>query len=377
MQQVGGSATQATPIKLSPTGTDVCIATYCNGYYSGSHAIHTNSGAANTGGITMMDNCKAGLCCYNGSSSESIFNTYVGNGSGQETVFWECDAKYGTLPDHRWYTANRLRGQSIQSHTSGTGGQESAFMLAWDCVHTPGEFGINANAKFKNGQVHGGTFATARCWIFGEHLKQDSSYWGEDGAVEFTGNTCSFYANCEYTTRSDDSVQGFIVNRQRGIAVNCSYDLGMEFGDVNCGLVNASNTHDGDMYFCDFIMRDYAGTGTKECRFPDRDGSSNSASWVVENCKIAFIDCTAERRIFSSVDVDNNAYVGTWDGSAKDYGSDTNSIDMTEAEAAIGYVPTSGDSLYQAGKSITPTIEVDRHWNNRDTSNHSVGSLSP
>jgi len=100
---------------------------------------------------------------------------------------------------------------------------------------------------------------------------------------------------------------------------------------------------------------------------------------VIENSKIGWLDygASSEREVLAQINLDNNGYVNTWDGSAIDYGDDANPVDITEAELATDYVPVSGDNLYQAGKVVTPTIEVDRNWAARDTANPSIGSIAP
>ncbi len=89
----------------------------CDCYYSSAHTIAYNGGSTvnDSGGYATFIDCKAGFPLLN-ASGENIFNTYV-SGGNQEAIFYNCETKYGTLPEGTATYNSRAAG--VYCHTSG------------------------------------------------------------------------------------------------------------------------------------------------------------------------------------------------------------------------------------------------------------------
>jgi len=111
------SPTQQHGIDCAVAGSARALVIGCESYYGSSHAI-THYVGGGSGGIATFINCRAGLCNYNGSNSETVFNSYAASG-GSEVIFDSCVAAYGTLPSSEWDFTTTLRGQAFYGHTGG------------------------------------------------------------------------------------------------------------------------------------------------------------------------------------------------------------------------------------------------------------------
>ena len=165
-------------VKVSGKGTKSAVVIDCESYYCSSKAMgyHGGSQSSDTGGFATFIDCKAGWCIYNGSGYETVFTTYVGGGE-QQTVFHNCEARYGTLPSADW--SDTLRGRAAYGDTLSSS-YALGLAIAWGMRSTacarPAEF---------SGAPSASALGDARAFIVDERFEASAA---AEGAIWRNGN---------------------------------------------------------------------------------------------------------------------------------------------------------------------------------------------
>jgi hypothetical protein len=291
----------------------------------------------------------AGFCQNNGSPGETIFNTYVYQGD-QETIFSECEARYGTLPDDTWFLpgVREIRGTACFGHTAvGT----SRLYISHKMKVTGGPFGCARGSRFADAPA-APDLAGVRAFVVEESQDQI-----RPGAQIDIGGVDMARVNCVYRcVLGNHNFRSWSNNlNSQAWVFNCHFDVdATALGAGYVGLYNSTGFHSLNVEHSDFVFRIIS---SQRVRFPDyRATNSVATSW--RNCVFGLVG------VPKSIDAgygaplfENNGYFGT---SGK-FGNDLQPIVITNSlELDRNFIPEPGDASYAAGIASWFQVTTDR-----------------
>lgn len=219
------AAIQRHGVRVEVSGTDAALVVGCESYFSGSRAMAVYV-PGTAGGIATFVRCRGGYVRYVTGGGGAVFNTYNGSG-GQETIFHECEAAYGTLPSHEWTPGQRFYGGAFFGHT---GGASLSLAVCYGCVvrTTAGASSCLAGATFANAPAAGASRAAARAFVVREVVET----WTAADAAGWSPIPRTFQPGCSgnevrcgcrwlsgVKSTADTAV---LVSSMRGWWLNCS-----------------------------------------------------------------------------------------------------------------------------------------------------------
>ncbi len=351
-------------VKITGRGTKANLARGCEAYYSSTHNIAYDGGSSpgNNGGIATFIDCKAGFPIQ-GPSGETLFNSFVGEG-GQETIFYNCETKYGTLPEGTGtYTA---RGTGVYHHTSGVAGQEGALHIVYGHKTPrsayPIQTGVNAA-----GTKPATTLTDARAFNIFER-KEFPLDGVAAGSTQPVAPPNMVNINCIWQVRPNQAAGALTTTAQTGWAINCILDIDMALQTAILALWNTtSDNNTAKLYHCLIYFRGNKTIGVGATDYDCRTtGTSFATQSELKNCIVVLVDPGGTNNVAlngDSTKMVNNAYtVDTWTDStgAKRYSIDTNRVEFSSEDAP--YITqsklTSAHPLYQKGTPLNIGYDI-------------------
>ncbi len=344
------TSNQASGIKVTAHGDAACLVVDSESYYCSSHACHFNAGNQTlSSGIATFIRCSAGFCQNNGTAGETIFNSYVYQGN-QETIFTDCEARFGTLPDDTWYSPGRfeLRGTACFGHTAiGV----SRLYVSHRMNIAGGPFGCARGTRFADSPA-ALNLGAIRAFVIEEHFDQ-----ARPGAQIDIGGADTARVDCFYRgVLGDHGFRSWSNNQNlRAWVFNCHFDIDASaIGPGYVGFYNSPSVHSMNVEHSDFVFRLQSG---HRLRFPDyRLTNSVATNW--HNCVFGIIG--GPRSIdagYGAALLDNNGYFGT----ERNFGNDQLAIEiLNELEISSDFIPESGDACFAAGTTSWFLVSSDR-----------------
>lgn len=336
-------------------------------YRTGYHAIG-HLGVSTTGdGIATFIGCKAGYCAAFGVPTVYISHSV---GGGHETIFHDCEATYGALPDSTWYPASSRYGQSIYAHSSGTIG----LVIAYDCLVANNAFGAAESCTFNNLPT-ATTLEAVRGFVVGERTPgfQTVGYY----------NVClanMAKVNCYYELKPDSLSNQCLMNAQcSGWIINTTYLIDAANQTASdFALYNPAAPHSPQFWHCH--LEAFNNNASWGSLIPWKDPATDAPNARMFNsifqargsfpagCKPNFVN--------SSANIGGNAYFGmlTYTGTGG-YDNDPGRVDLPVRAAPAA--PTSVSALYRTGVALPGgyRVEYDQRW--RPRLNLSLPSIGP
>jgi hypothetical protein len=344
------TSNQASGVKATAHGDAACIVADCESYYCSSHAMHFNAGNITlASGIATFVRCSAGFCQSNGVAGETIFNSYV-YGGHQETIFTECEARFGTLPDDSWFVPGlrELRGTACFAHTASG---KTDLMISRNMLITGGPFGCARPGRFTDSPV-ATDLGSARSYIVGETFDQTRPGAqidiGNVDGVRMNGVYRAVLANHNFRSWSN-------ITQNRTWVFNCHFDI--DASRISAGFVgfyNSTGQHSMNVANSDFIFRI---NSNHKVRFPDYQ-ANNSTACTWQNCVFAIVGSPVSMAAgYGNPLLLSNGYYET--GNA--FGDDPQPVPIVNAAELVEFfVPNAGDASYQSGTALTNALEFDR-----------------
>lgn len=364
-------------VALRPRDLETALATNCGSYFGGSHAmIHIVSGIGNGGGISTFSDCDAGYCMYNGSAGETIFNAFSQEG-GNEIIYHNCTAAYGTLPSSDWITATRLkRGRSHYGHAGGTPLEPPKLCIlyggeipdsTWGCFTFPSWGGLPLATTIQDcqGFIVDFTIPVANDSTTGS--------WSSNAAI----------INCTLELKRDHESAGCFSSAAPDYHywVNCVLNADMSNQIVSFSVYNSTSSDNIMMWYHCFLKIRNLTNGTRNFAI-DRDniglatptGSSENSQFInsildVQTNGVGYLGVNIQAdRVY------NNAFRGVTN-TADVRGKSVNYVDITD-DLGSGY--TVADALAAGlarlgGPALG--LRYDREWRVRDRNNPWIGPI--
>jgi hypothetical protein len=280
-------------IEIRATGNRQCLVINSEAYYGSSHVmVHLGTdndyGPGNSGGVATFVNCKAGWATFNGSASESIFNTFSYNG-GQNVIFDHCEVIAGTMPSSEWDYTNFRRGNGFYGHTGG--------VLKFNNIITNGCIinGTEASSAYSDLPV-ANSIENVHCVIAGETFNGSSTALALDNAARIAG-TYNFYPAPNTYSLANWAQSGWVVNN------NITLDLSRQQWDYSF-FNGLPNTPSSPTFVFNTINISNAQPTTT--LLIDYDRPNQSPNGVFSNNLV--INKSNCNTIFNTGTVDSNAY---------------------------------------------------------------------
>ena len=364
-------------IALRPRDLETALATNCESYFSGSHAmIHIVSGPGNAGGISTFSECTAGYCMWNSSAGETIFNAFSEEGDN-EIIFHNCTAAYGTLPSNDWITATRVkRGRSHFGHTSGTPNDPPKL-----CIVYGGEIPDNQWGCFTFPSWGGTPLATTiddcRAFIvdFDIPVADDSTTgsWSSNTAV----------INCSLELKRDHESAGAWSSAipDYHYWVNCILNADMTDQTVNFGVYNSTSSDNIMMWYHCFLRIRNLTNGTRNFSI-DRDNISlTTPTGKSENSQFinSILDVQASGTAYLGVNINaakvyNNAFRNIANP-ADVRGQGANPYALTTDLSATYTIDDARAAGLNNRAGTTLGLRYDREWRTRSSSAPWIGPV--
>lgn len=344
------TSNQAAGIKVTAYGDAACVVSDCESYYCSSHACHFNAGGVGLeSGIATFIRCSAGFCQNNGTPGETIFNSYVYSGD-QETIFSQCEARFGTLPDDTWFLPGQreVRGMSCFGHTA-IG--KSRLYICDRMNIGGGPFGCARGTRFADTPT-ATQLADVRSFVTNEQFDQF-----RPGAQIDIGGVNMVRVNCFY--RGVLGNHGFRAwsntANSNSWVLNSYFDLDARLiGPGYVSLYNTTSLHQMNVEHCDFIFRVLP---SHRVRIPDyRSLNSVSTDW--HNCVFGVVGGPRSIDVgFGLPNLENNGYFGT----DRKFGGDIQPFEILNAlEIQANFIPEIGDVTYGSGSNSWFQVTRDR-----------------
>lgn len=372
-------------IRVSGNTTKSNLVIGCESYYTSAHSIAFNGGGnpADSGGFSTFVNCKAGFAIQH-SSGETIYNSYVYDG-GQETIFHECEARWGTLPQGTATYAPRAA--SHYQHTNGV--TSAALTIAYRCSAPTSTWTCRKGVRFED---YAGvtTLTSVRNYIFGEVFNDGlATGTGSDQDIAYGGTA---RANSRISVKPSAytaSPTGLTASskKQNGWAFNTIliYDLANQTTHT-AAVWNGLNTEgeNAKLYNCMIRVQNNPGTAgfVIDGRLAQSSSQSDADSGELKN---SIVQMTSGGSASSWVAFNGNGTLMVRNAYSVDtlndgtllrrYSVDTAGVHIGGAED-YDTQPTAASPLYQLG---TPTVglEYDYDLRPRDPDAPSIGPREP
>ena len=371
----GGAGTQRHALKCEPTGTNAVVFTNCESYFGSSHAFAFNGGV-NSGGISLFKDCKAGWCSFNGTATETIFNSYCQNG-GHETIFDGCEVLGGCLPITT--TPDDDRSMGFYNHTGGT---VSGLVIVRD-----GTQGISLNQEWRatldasigNPVDAAGVVTDVRSFVMGM-----TGNWSNPKIVENDAIKMNCNLDIDRIDNTFEAIQNAAGIDMDGWAWNNVFDIDIS-ATTNAieTLYNPNISTTARFWHNRFNIYGNAGdTNWRMCFDGTTLGDGNEWKnniFTAENftgVRTAILN--EGNNLVNAGNIDANAYFGFTGGSDTTtddgYGNDANKVELS-SNLSLLYEPTSTDSLYRAGTTDV-YLEYDINRDRRDLDFATIGPIA-
>ncbi len=330
--------TQRHGIDVRVMGTDQAVIVGCESHYGLAHVMTMN--ADGYGGIATFIDCTAGLTTPAAGGGETMFNTYSTLG-GTQTIFHNCIASHGTLPDGFWGTLRR-GGQSFYGHTSSNPGDQLGLTIVYGCTTRDTRYGCRTPATFAN-LTPAATLADVRCFIVNEVFEGgpttgEGFYFGVENAARVNGR----YERLHPPQIGLSALGG----RSGGWVINCTLDVDCADQPVNFALFNADPGQNSAVHIWNSHIRATTPPGIRfslDWDFPTQSSGSTFVNSIMSNSGGG----TCLTNIGSTGSQVGNAYYSVLPAG---YSGDPSAV-LVGAEPGLGFQPACASPL---SCSVTP-----------------------